>query len=380
MKILQIITLGDSIGGAQIHVLDMAVNLQKRGHTVHVLTGTGGELNNRLTNEGVSNEIFPALSRSINIVKDIKCFFALKKYIKQYQPNIVACHSSKAGIIVRAACFALGVPNTFTVHGWAFSEGFTWKTRYLFLFIEKIMGYFSCKIIVVAEQGRDIALKNNIISADKIAVIHNGVRDVALDDDVKMSENARITEGGKHIFKMIMLARFQVPKDHETLIKALIPLKNAAWHLYLLGDGTETLDRIKTLVNMEGLSEQISFIGYVNNVKSYLQHVDLALLISHSEGFPLSNLEAMSMRLPVIATHVGGMHEQITEGYNGFLIERNAVTDLTEKIGNLMNNPILCRQMGENSRKQYEQYFQLTDMVDETIKTYQTVIKKAQNK
>ena len=372
MKILQVVTLGDSIGGAQIHVLDLAISLHKRGHDVHVLTGTVGALNERLTKAGVSNGQLPTMRREIHPIDDVRCFFALRRFIKDFKPDIVASHSSKAGIIVRLVCFFLGVPNTFTVHGWSFEANASKLNRGLYFVIEKIMGFFSCKLITVAYTGYDLGIKYKIVSPQKLVTVLNGVRDFAQEIPQKMQN----TEGYPQPVELVMSARFQSQKDHETLIKALMPLKNESFHLQLLGDGTETLGRIQTLVTDNHLAEKVTFVGFTTNVLGYLQKADICTLISHSEGLPLSILEAMSLGLPIVASNVGGISKQVENGYNGYLVERNDVEDLTEKIKLLMNNPTLRRQMGVNSRTFYEKEFKLEKMVDRTLAVYASILKR----
>jgi glycosyltransferase involved in cell wall biosynthesis len=371
MKILQIVTLGDSIGGAQIHVLDLAISLHERGHDVHVLTGTLGELNERLTKAGVSNGQLPTMRREIHPIDDIRCFFELRRFIHQFKPDIVASHSSKAGIIVRLVCFFLKIPNTFTVHGWSFEANASKFNQKMYFVIEKIMGFFSCKLITVAHTGYDLGIKHRIVPQIKLVTVLNGVRDFAQNLPKKVAD----TEGLSRPIELVMSARFQSQKDHETLIKALIPLKNVPFYLQLLGDGTETLERIQTLVSHNDLTQKVAFVGFTTNVLNYLQHADICVLISHSEGLPLSILEAMSLGLPILASNVGGISKQVENGYNGYLVERNDVEDLTEKIKLLMNNSTLRREMGNNSRAFYEKEFKLEKMVDKTLAVYQSILK-----
>jgi glycosyltransferase involved in cell wall biosynthesis len=369
MKILQVITLGTHIGGAQIHVRDLAISLHERGHEVHVLTGTFGELNKWLTEAGVSNEYFPLLKRRISPWDDIRCYFKLRRFIKHYQPDVVAAHSSKAGILMRFVCFFCHIPNTFTVHGWSFEASFSKVGTYLYLLLEKTMGLFSCKIITVADTGYELGIKHRIVPPERLVTVLNGVRDFGK-KDIKRAEDRALTQP----FTMVMAARFQAQKDHETLIKSLIPLKNEAIHLQLLGDSTETLQLIQALVVESGLREKVTFVGFTSEVDTYLQQADICLLISHSEGFPLAILEAMSIGLPIIASNVGGVSKQVKQGYNGFLIERRDIQDLTEKIKLLMNSPTLRREMGKNSRSFYEKEFKLDKMVDKTIAVYQSIL------
>ena len=155
----------------------------------------------------------------------------------------------------------------------------------------------------------------------------------------------------------------------------MIPLRNEPFNLQFLGDGTETLGRIQSLVSESGLTKKVGFVGFTKDVVGYLQRADVCVLISHSEGLPLSILEAMSLGLPILASNVGGISKQVTNGYNGYLVERNDVENLTQKIKLLMNSPTLRREMGDNSRTFYEKEFKLDKMVDKTLAVYQSILK-----
>jgi glycosyltransferase involved in cell wall biosynthesis len=419
MKILQIITLGDSIGGAQIHVLDLTKGLKQRGHDVFVLTGTTGELNRRLNEAGIPNETMPLMRRAINLYWDTKCFFALRKFIKNFKPDVVASHSSKAGMLVRLVCFSLGQANTFTVHGWAFGEAMPFLRRNFFIAVEFILRFFSDAVINVSTASQRLGKKYNLISPHHSTVIYNGVTDFAKqrpslvhfmeemtdlaqhrqpivhfagdftkgeledddDDDFWANEepielkNWDIADDSDKPFVMVMSARFQEPKNHERLLHALNGLKKDNWVLYLLGDGTDTLGRVKELTALYNFEQKVKFIGYVQNVVPYLESADLFLLISDWEGLPLSIIEAMSLSLPVVATRVGGIPEQIEHGKNGLLVERTDTEGLTKAIETLQNDPDLRKRMGQAARTFFENKFQLDNMIDRTENLYYSVLR-----
>ena len=366
MKILQIITLGDCIGGAQIHVVDLAIELKKRNHDVTVVTGTSGLINEWLSQSNIKNKSLHYLRRNINLTNDIKAYKELKELIKTEKPDIVACHSSKAGIIVRLVCAGLKIPCTFTVHGWSCAEGVPPLQRNVYLYLEKILGIFSKKLITVCQADKNFGIRHKIVSPQKLVTIQNGVKDQTL-----LASNTMVKPDA---FVMAMSARFQNQKDHLSLVQALIPLKNDSWILYLLGDGDETVEEIRTVVVDNDLTEKVKFIGYVSNVHAYLAIADLFLLISKWEGFPLSILEAMSMRLPIIASDVGGVNEQVFDGQNGFLVERQDVNAITQKIKYLLENRNIAKKMGEKSREIYLDQFSIDSMVDKTEKVYKSLV------
>src|ERR1041384_3670768 len=122
-SILFVITRGDSIGGGQIHVRDLAKALKTRGVSVTVAAGTTGALQEELDRAGIQHVEIPGLQRSINPFSDLVAVAALRRHIRRLSPELVSCHTAKAGLVGRLAAFFEGVPSVFTAHGWQFAEG-----------------------------------------------------------------------------------------------------------------------------------------------------------------------------------------------------------------------------------------------------------------
>ena len=364
MRIIQVITLGHELYGAQRHVIDLCESLIEDGHEVFLMTGSSGKMVSQARSLGLQTIQLRHLVRSINPYHDLLGIIELVSYFKSIKPDVVASHSSKAGILVRIAAWWLNIPNTFTVHGWAFAEGSGFVSRKMYQWIEKIIGWISCKVIVIAESDRQYALKLKVIDADKMRLIYHGIEAPKAD---QQSTNPR-----KEPFTMVMSARFQLQKDHGTLIEALLPLKELPWKLYLLGDG-ELLPKVKQKVAELGLTEKVFFEGAVDNVPDYLQRADVFLLITNWEGLPLSILEAMSHGLPVIATDVAGIKEEVWSGENGFLVPRKGVAEVTEAIRNLYSSQQLRAVMGLKSKEIFNVKFRKEQMAKRTIELYQEI-------
>jgi len=350
------------MGGAQKHVIDLCTRLHSQNNEVTVLTGSEGILTSQLESAGIPCEVLNHLKRPISPIQDIQFYRELKKRLKELAPDIVAAHSSKAGIVSRLVCNSLGIPNTFTVHGWSFADGVPYLRRRMFIGIEKIVGKFSDQLITVSEADRELGLKYGIVSPDKITTVHNGVlpANIAISPK-KLAEDVPL--------KMVMVARFQAQKDHATLVKSLASLKHLNWQLTFLGDGDKE-EEIKMLVEKNDLSEKISFEGSVNNVYDYLEQSNLFLLITNWEGFPLTILEGMAHALPVIASDVGGVKEAIQEGQNGFTVPRGDIQKLKEKIQLLCEDKNLYEQMSEKSFVMYNENYTLQKMCEKIFKIY----------
>ena len=97
----------------------------------------------------------------------------MKNLLLQIQPDIVAAHSSKAGLLSRFICHQLNIPNTFTVHGWSFADGIPWFKKAIYLQVEKLAGLYSDLLITTAMADKKLGLKHNIVPERKIVNIYN---------------------------------------------------------------------------------------------------------------------------------------------------------------------------------------------------------------
>jgi glycosyltransferase involved in cell wall biosynthesis len=125
------------------------------------------------------------------------------------------------------------------------------------------------------------------------------------------------------------------------------------------------------------LSDKIFFEGAVDNVPEYLQQADVFLLISNWEGLPISILEAMSYGLPVIASDVAGVKEEVLDGVNGFVVPRKDAQSITSAISALYYDRQMALAMGEQSRERFEKYFTIDLMIKRTIQLYKDLAGKS---
>lgn len=361
MRIAYIITRSDSIGGAHVHVRDLAQAMIGLGHDVCVLVGGQGPFTEELEAKGIPYYSIEHLVRPINPYNDLLALKELCTVLRKVKPDLISTHSSKAGWLGRVAGKILGIPTLFTAHGWAFTEGVPALERYIYLLAEKMAAPLATKIITVSEYDRRLALKYRVASAEKIITVHNGMPDV--------SPLLR-AKPDKEPPKLIMVARFEPPKDHFTLFKALAQLKDLKWELDLVGDGPLRREAEKMVSNL-GLKDRVRFLGSRKDVPELLAQAQIFLLISKWEGLPRSIIEAMRAGLPVIASDVGGVRELVVENETGFLIPIENVGMLVQRMRFLLVNSRDRMRMGDKARKRYETKFTFNRMFAENLKLYE---------
>lgn len=361
MKILQVITRGNIFAGAQRHVRDLSVALVERGHSVCVAIGGSGELSEQLAGTGISYRRVEALQRAIRPLSDLRALFQLRALIHELRPNIVACHSSKAGLLGRIAGRTCGVDTVFTAHGWAFSKGVPAPRRLLYRTFERFAGRLSDRVITVSDHDLNLARQQRIVPADRLTRVHNGIADVPPQLLADPSANPVV---------ILMTARFDNQKDQATLLRGLAAVdSDVPWRLRLAGEG-RNLSAVADLARNLRIADRVEFLGHRSDVPQLLAGSQIFALTSHWEGLPISILEAMRAGVPVVASDVGGVREAVVHGETGFMTRRGDSAEVATALGALVRNPELRCKQGEAARQRFLHQFTLERQMRETIAVY----------
>ncbi len=351
------------LGGAQGHVHDLIKSLHNE-YQIHFVVGSLGWLADKCDEMGVTVHHLPNLTRSINFIKDVTAVKELVQTIEKIKPDLIHAHSGKPGIIARLAGKICNVPVIFTAHGWGFDPNAPKLRRNIALAAEKLLAKFATKIICVSESDRQLAIDLGVVEADRVVTIHNGI-DPGVELTVSTA-NAKSTQ-------LIMVARFnKQQKDQVTLMKAIQQIDRDI-NVLFVGTGPDFEEAKNTAKELDILSKA-SFLGDRLDVPQLLAQSQIFVLSTHYEGLPISILEAMRAGLPIIATNVNGIPEQVVDGKNGLLVERQDVDGLAQAITNLVDNPTLCQKMGYESIEKLQREFTIDEMVASTKALYQSVI------
>lgn len=367
-KIAYIITLS-SLGGAQSHLYEVMKNICSHGYEPLLICGNRGWLTEQAERLGIKAYIAGHMVREISPLNDWLAVGEIKNILRMERPEIVHCHSSKAGILGRLAAKSCGIPAVFTAHGWAFTEGVAACKRCIYALIERGMMPITSRVICVSDYDKALADRWLGRKTGKILTIHNGIADI----------EARLGHKSKEAcFQIAMVGRFAVPKKQLDLLRAVKLLRERGhkdWHLRLVGDG-DLLEECCRYVEINRLNEYVTFMGARNDVADILQSVDAFCLASDYEGLPISIIEAMRAGLPVIASDVGGVKELVRDGINGFLVEKGNIPSLADKLAALMENKKAACMMGRAGRKIYEDEFRIQKMMDSILRVYREAAKQ----
>lgn len=369
MRILYVITKSE-IGGAQTHLMEVVRYMHYAGHDVLVVTGTVGWLTNELAAIGVDYEILPDLIREINPAKDIKTINSICHILEDKQPDIIHCHSSKAGIMGRIAGAIKNIPAVFTAHGWAFTSGVSPVKRIIYTAIEHMMLGITSKVICVSEFDRQLAKRWFLHNYNRIVTVHNGIVD-------KKFISSTVREYTLPL-KLVSVARFSHQKNNMELIRVveqINKLYSDSLQLNMVGDGP-LLSEAQAYVTSHKLGNDVHFLGSRTDVDDILNQNDIFCLISNYEGLPISIIEAMRAGMPIIASDVGGVNELVQDGVNGFLIPRGNISELVEKLKYILDHKELIKSMGEASRKIYEEEYTADRMNQKILSVYNEILRR----
>lgn len=367
MRIVYVITRADAVGGASIHVRDLAREMLRRGHEVMVLVGRKGHVTEQLSAADVPFESLRWLRRQPNPMWDLLALAELIRTLRRLKPDLVSTHTAKAGTLGRLACRLLGIPVLYTPHGWSAGERMPQPARAIFGFVERLMARWSAAIICVCEFEKRLALDKAIASPEKLLVVHNGVHDV--------DENRRANPDFSRV-RICSVARFEPPKDHRTLLEALALIRDLPWELDLAGDGPGEAEA-RRLVDELGFGDRVRFHGYLPDPSALLAECQLFVLSSRSEAFPRSILEAMRAGLPVVATDVGGVSESVTGGVTGMPVQAGNPKALADALRHLLESPQLRKSMGLAAHTAFQAKFRFQTLAGRMEAVYATVQSRA---
>ncbi|MBW1613078.1 MAG: glycosyltransferase [Deltaproteobacteria bacterium] len=142
----------------------------------------------------------------------------------------------------------------------------------------------------------------------------------------------------------------------------------------IVGEGP-LRDKLKVKSEELSVEDKVVFTGFRSDIKEILSAVDLLVVPSLLEGFPMVTLEAMAMAKPIVATNIDGITEQITDGVTGILVPPKDPSALAKAIIRALTNKELARSMGLSAREKVELEFSVEKMVAETERVYLSLLK-----
>ncbi|HAG11947.1 MAG TPA: hypothetical protein DCK76_11385 [Desulfotomaculum sp.] len=365
IRILYVITLSE-LGGAQKILFYLASGLPKDNFEVTVACSPGGELVKWLKElDTVKIVELPQLRRSVSLLHDLIALWKLSRLMAGSGFDIVHCHSSKAGILGRAAAFLAGIKKKiFTVHGWGITPEQSRLRQFFYTAAEKAAAVISTNLVCVSKADYNWGVKKRI-APSKLAVIYNGV---PLHGCLKTGIlRAELGLGADDLLvgTVCRLSAQKNPLYFLELASDLLSLNSSLKIFFvLIGDGP-LRNQCEDYINLNCLQKHIFLLGSRENAASLMGDFDVFCLFSLWEGLPLTIIEAMLNKLPVLANIIGGIPELVADGETGFLVDPGDKKQALKKLIRLLEDPELRKQLGISGHNKAKSNFSLARMVQD---------------
>lgn len=300
------------------------------------------------------------LQRNISLKKDFMSFIQIYNIIKKIEPDVVHCHSSKAGVLGRIAAKFFGKCKIiYSPHSYIFQNpNLSLIKKKFFILLEKTLTkYCTNKVINVANDEFELAQECKLGDKNKFVVIHNGIK--VEDNDKRNNKNEKA---------VICITRFDEQKNPYEIIKIAEKIYQRRKDIifYLVGSGIYYLP-IKQYVTEKKINN-IVLIGYSNDVKSFLLKGRVFLSTSLYESFPYAILEALSYGLPVVCTNVIGNREIVKNQQTGWLYNLGDIEKASEIICNIIDGKI---SIDSKSLIEFiQQNYNIEQMIEKLQKIY----------
>ena len=352
MKIALIIT-ELQLGGAQRIVIELASRLAQSDWEVCVITNERGLLLQDLRGvRGVEVITVAALRREITPFKDLLALVRITSLLNNFKPDIVHTHTPKAGLIGRVAARLLRIPCIHTVHGIGCDVSAMSLVEKVYLACERLAAKLSAVQVMVSEGLRKTCVEYGLAPDGKVRVIFGGF-DARQFAKLPTRSKARVALGlpveGVVIGTVSCMKPGKRVGDFVEVckqVRSAIPNMTAG----VVGDG-ELRQEIQREIDRGGLEESIRLLGWRRDVPAIMAAMDVFVLMSAHEGFPLTVLEAMAAGVPVVATRVDGCIEIIEKTRAGVLIERGDIEGGATAVVRLLADRGRFEQMGRRARK-----------------------------
>jgi glycosyltransferase involved in cell wall biosynthesis len=385
-----------NLGGPTYNAAYLTKYLEEEGFETMLVGGVSmeSEANSTfiLDQLGIKATIIPEMQRSLNPLNDRKAYLKIKEIIKEFKPDIVHTHASKAGTLGRLAAIQLKVPViVHTFHGHVFHSYFGGAKTSIFKKIEQYLASKSTKIVAISNtQKNELADEFKIAPRRKFEVIPLGFDLSRFREDLSEKRMAFRKKWGlaDDDFVISIVGRLVPVKNHKLFIEAIAKLKKKCdkkIKAIIVGDGElkEALTKhceylgLKTKTNDKSVPDaDVIFTSWLKDVDEVYAGSELAALTSFNEGTPVSLIEALAAGKPVVSTKVGGIEDVVTHKKTGLLTTSDNIAEFTKSLEKLTKDDTLRNKMAVEAKASINGQYSYNRLVDDTAKLYEKLLKK----
>ncbi len=332
-------------GGAQENTIDTVASLDPERFDRVLVAGREGLLT--AAAERIADCRFlrvDALVREVRPVSDLLACRAIAQILRDEKrraagdPLVVHTHSSKAGILGRAAARAAGADAVVhSIHGFGFHDGQSPPVRATFVALERLASRWTDAFVAVSRENIRTGVANRIFTADRCRLIRSGfdVESFLRGSREKGRRILGVPEGVPVVGTVAVFKPQKAPLDFVAVARRVADEIRGS-HFAMVGDG-ELRPAAEGAARAASLAERFRFTGWREEIPDLLMAFDVFLLTSRWEGLPRVVPQALLAGVPVVATAADGTREIVDEGVDGFLAPPGDVAALAARVAGLLS-------------------------------------------
>jgi glycosyltransferase involved in cell wall biosynthesis len=301
----------------------------------------------------------PEMTREISLINDLDALRKLRKLFLEHRPDIVHAHSSKAGVLSRAAAKAAGIKTVFyTPHGYGFlQQDRSVASRLLYKTVEKAAALIGTTIACAPGEA---AAAKALSGGRPVHTVCDAYLGVFLD---------ALPHDGLAVGSCGRLTFARNPDAWILLAQRLTDSRNSLKCVWIGGGEDEA--RVRVLLENMNLPGRAELTGWLTapEARERLRSLDIFVHYSRWDALPNAVLEAMAAGLPVVASDNSGNRDTVVDGVTGFIVKSEV--ELLERCQQLVDDKALRLKLGAAGRERVRREFSRERMLAELSRLYE---------
>ena len=346
-----------------------------------------------VNNLGLQPTIIEEMRREIDWKNDLTAYRKIKKIIREFNPDIVHTHASKAGTLGRLAAYHCRVPViVHTFHGHVFHSYFGKLKTTFYKNIERFLAKRSTMIVAISDkQKEELSRIHRICTENKITVIPLGfdLSKFQINQEEKRKNFRSMYGIADDELVISIIGRLVNVKNHPLFLEAIkiISAKTTKKiRAFIIGDGEdrssiEARARELELPFSDALKKKettlLTFTSWIKDIDVALAGSDIVTLTSFNEGTPVSLIEAQAANKPIVTTNVGGIENVVLPDVTALLCANNDIEQFSSQLLKVVESKELQRSMAEHGWKHVKEKFHYTRLVSDMEKMYKKLLLKS---
>ncbi len=329
MKVVHLVTSLD-FGGLERRMEILSLFPSESNHYIFCALGGGGATYKKM----VSNGADVTLLKSETKIFRIQTYLKLRNFLKEKKPQVLHTHGGEANFYGHLAAIGLGI-NIRISEEIGIPE-YSRLSRFVF---SKVL-MLSQAMIAMSPVVKDFLSSEGIVKKDKIHLVYN---------PVLLSESKKEKKAINKL-RFVFIGRLEEVKNPLGLLRSFhsLLLINDNVELIYVGDGRQR-EAVNTYASEHNISRYVNCLGFNSDPLSIVRTCDVVVQPSHTEGFSLALVEAISCGLPAVVTPVGSAKTLIENDVNGWVVDSSQDEDIFLGLKKALNNKNSLLRMGETA-------------------------------